>query len=47
MALDPVCGMSVDKDDNALTAGHRGQIYYFCSSGCRESFLADPLAYVN
>ena len=46
-AIDPVCGMSVDKDDDALTAGHRGQTYYCCSSSCRESFLADPLAYVN
>ena len=46
-AIDPVCGMSVDMDDNALTATHRGQTYYFCASGCRESFLANPQAFVS
>ena len=46
-AIDPVCGMSVEKDENALTATHQGQTYYFCSPGCRESFLANPQAYAS
>lgn len=40
-------GMSVDKDENALTASHKGQIYCFCSAGCRTTFLANPSAYVS
>lgn len=41
-AVDPVCGMKV-----AVTgAPHRqeilGVMYYFCCSGCKSTFLADP-----
>ena len=44
---DPVCGMSVD----AQTAKHRaeagGATYFFCSSTCREKFVADPARYLK
>ena len=44
---DPVCGMSVD----AQTAKHRakagGATYVFCSSTCREKFVADPARYLK
>ena len=46
-AIDPVCGMTMDTQGNALTASHRGQTYYFCSGACRESFLANPEAYLK
>jgi P-type Cu+ transporter len=46
-ARDPVCGMSVD----AQTAKHRaeagGATYVFCSSTCREKFLAEPARYLK
>jgi len=45
-AVDPVCGMSVDKGATKLTAEYRAETYYFCSSGCRAAFLANPAAYV-
>jgi Cu+-exporting ATPase len=47
MAVDPVCGMSVDP----VTAKHRseylGRTYYFCSARCREKFSAAPETYLN
>lgn len=45
-AIDPVCGMSVDKGSTELTAEHRGETYYFCSPGCRIAFIANPGAFV-
>lgn len=46
MATDPVCGMDVDEADAAATADYRGQTYYFCATGCKESFESEPGAYV-
>lgn len=40
---DPVCGMSMD-ESNAIRAERDGKIYYFCGEGCRDRFLAAPLA---
>ncbi len=41
-AVDPVCGMTVDR---ATAAAHRvvdGQEFWFCNPGCAEAFDADP-----
>lgn len=38
MAKDPICGMVVPKA-TALWAEQGGRRYWFCSSGCRQSFL--------
>ena len=38
-AIDPVCGMTVDIQAGKPTFEHKGQIYYFCSEGCRTKFL--------
>jgi Cu+-exporting ATPase len=46
-AIDPVCGMTVEKAAARWTAGHEGQAYYFCSEGCRNKFVADPAAYLE
>ncbi len=40
MAIDPICGMEVD-EKTALRVEHQGKDYYFCSSGCRDKFLAE------
>ncbi|MFT3763539.1 MAG: heavy metal translocating P-type ATPase [Pseudoxanthomonas sp.] len=45
-AIDPVCGMSVDTGKGKPTAEHEGRTYYFCSTGCRTKFLADPAKYL-
>ena len=41
---DPVCGMTVDPA-TALTARHRDQDHWFCSTGCRDTFTANPDQY--
>ena len=38
MKTDPVCKMDVDEDE-ALTTESGGEVYYFCSEGCRDRFL--------
>jgi Cu+-exporting ATPase len=42
MALDPVCGMTVDPARAAASVDHGGATYYFCSKGCAARFTADP-----
>lgn len=42
MAIDPVCGMTVDPVHARGRFEHRGVTYYFCAPGCREKFAADP-----
>jgi len=37
---DPVCNMEVD-EKSALTAEYDGEVYYFCSEGCRDKFLKE------
>ncbi len=39
-AVDPVCGMTVDKD-TAFEAERDGKTYYFCSELCRDEFLSE------
>jgi xanthine dehydrogenase accessory factor len=46
-AVDPVCGMLVEIDGARHTAEYKGQVYYFCCSGCQRSFEAEPERYVG
>lgn len=46
-AVDPVCGMNVAAVDASLHAEHGGATVYFCSAGCRKSFLAAPERYAK
>src|SRR5579862_746555 len=39
MAVDPICGMTVD-ETSALRAERDGQTFYFCSDHCRQTFLS-------
>ena len=47
MALDPVCGMTVDPARAAGHVDHDGTTYYFCSKGCLEKFRADPKKFLS
>ena len=38
MAVDPVCGMSVERE-KAVSLEWEGQSYYFCAKGCRDEFM--------
>lgn len=42
MAVDPVCGMSIEKESAPAQAIWRGQDVYFCAKGCRDEFMAAP-----
>ena len=41
MAVDPVCGMTVERE-NGVSAPSDGQVFFFCSRGCRDEFLQAP-----
>ena len=45
--LDPVCGMTVEREHARHLAEHAGAVYAFCSVGCRTRFIKDPTAYVS
>ena len=47
VAVDPVCGMSVDPAQTAHHAEVDGIAFHFCSAGCRTKFVADPQTYLN
>ena len=42
MAIDPICGMTVDPSKAAGQHEHKGTTYYFCAVSCLERFRADP-----
>jgi P-type Cu+ transporter len=44
--IDPVCGMAVDPARAKATVAHLGKTFYFCCSGCAETFRADPAKYL-
>lgn len=46
LALDPVCGMSVDVHTPGDVSVRAGVTYRFCGSGCRRRFDADPDAFL-
>jgi P-type Cu+ transporter len=46
-AIDPVCGMTVDPATSKHRYEHHGEIFHFCSNGCRTKFAADPAKYLE
>lgn len=47
-ALDPVCGMKVDVDnDQKKRHEYKDETYFFCNPKCYEKFKADPDYYLN
>jgi len=49
-AIDPVCGMTVQKAPAAadgLHSRHAGIDYYFCGRGCKLEFDEDPEHYLD
>jgi len=43
---DPVCGMTVIREQAAGQVGHEGKTYYFCSKGCAAKFKKEPQKYL-
>ena len=44
---DPVCGMTVDPLTSQHRATHVGRDYWFCGSGCKAEFEANPERYLR
>ena len=44
--LDPVCAMTVPREQARHLAEYGGVVYAFCSVGCRTRFIKDPTGYV-
>lgn len=47
MAIDLVCGMTVDEKSAAGNVVHSGKTYYFCSPKCQHEFEANPARYTG
>ena len=44
---DPVCGMRVSPKTAGFGLGYGGKRYYFCASGCFETFKKEPGKYLK
>ncbi|WP_447978023.1 glycosyltransferase [Candidatus Nitrospira bockiana] len=44
---DPVCGMALKPEAEAVTAIYRGHPYRFCSDACRARFFENPDRYLS
>ena len=42
MAIDPVCGMTVDPAKASGHFDHKGKTHHFCSQHCLRTFQGDP-----
>ncbi len=47
MAIDPICGMTVDEKTAKFRSEYRGKTYYFCAPGCKKKFDQDPEKYAK
>jgi len=47
MAIDPVCGMTVDETKPAASTAFAGKAYHFCSQHCLQKFQANPAQYIK
>jgi xanthine dehydrogenase accessory factor len=46
-AIDPICKMKVAAVESSIHAEVGGMTFYFCCPGCKDTFLADPAAYLG
>lgn len=46
-ALDPVCGMWINKNTAAARLDYRDKTYYFCLDEYRQKFAAEPRRYLG
>ncbi len=47
LKTDPVCLMRVSPKTAAAAIKHSNKTYYFCASGCKKIFKANPTKYLN
>ena len=46
-ATDPVCGMTVAVNDDAITREYEGKSYYFCGEHCATNFAKAPQIFLS
>jgi xanthine dehydrogenase accessory factor len=46
-AIDVICGMQVEIASAKYTVEYGGEVYFFCSAGCKLKFAASPEAYLT
>ena len=44
-AQDPVCGMAVETRAANCQSEYKGKTFYFCCSGCKQTFDKQPEVY--
>jgi YHS domain-containing protein len=44
---DPVCGMTITAADAGASVDHAHHRYYFCSTTCRDKFVASPNTFLR
>jgi YHS domain-containing protein len=47
MAIDPICGMTVDEKSAKFKSEYKGSTYFFCAPGCKKAFDANPEKYAR
>ncbi len=47
MAIDPVCGMTVDEKTAKWSSELNGKKYFFCAPGCKKAFDEAPDKYIR
>jgi len=47
MIKDPVCNMPLKEPLPEFSAEYNGEVYHFCSSGCKERFEKNPLIFIE
>lgn len=45
--FDLVCGMELDPEHAKLHEEYKGEVYYFCSTTCKNHFVGDPEKYAG
>ena len=45
--IDPVCGMTVTKENAACSYDYNGKTYYFCAASCKDDFASDPTKFIR
>jgi len=47
MAIDPVCGMTIEENSAAAQEEYQGTTWYFCCDSCHSKFVAEPTRYAQ
>jgi YHS domain-containing protein len=47
LAIDPICGMTVDEKTAKFKTDYKGITYYFCAPGCKKAFEKEPEKYLK